>query len=148
MSVVEALKAARAAGVELALDGDDLVLKAASAPPAAVLDALSRHKAENPERSPAGRCLGCGDREHAHDPLLPYGTEPSGHVWLHSRCWPAWYAARQAKAVSMLTARGISAPVVRPMKREEQSKHLSFYVTTEVATAKNQSAFHRQMNGG
>ena len=123
MSAVEALKAARAAGVELALDGDDLVLKAASAPPAAVLDALSRHKAEimvrlrpaedgwsaedwqvffekragivefdgglprpeaearafaccvvewlnrNPERSPAGRCLGCGHREHAHDPL-------------------------------------------------------------------------------
>jgi hypothetical protein len=30
MSAVEALKAARAAGVELALDGDDLVLKAAS----------------------------------------------------------------------------------------------------------------------
>ena len=46
MSAVEALKAARAAGVELALDGDDLVLEAASAPPAAVLDALSRHKAE------------------------------------------------------------------------------------------------------
>jgi hypothetical protein len=46
MSAVEALKAARAAGIELALDGDDLALKAASAPPAAVLDALSRHKAE------------------------------------------------------------------------------------------------------
>src|SRR5262249_46508001 len=46
MSAIAALKAARAAGVELALDGDDLVLKAASAPPAAVLDALSRHKAE------------------------------------------------------------------------------------------------------
>ena len=114
----------------LGIDGDDLVLEAASAPPAAVLDALSRYKAEivallrpaetagrprtgrsyfderagivefdgglpraeaeaqafdccvvewlnrNPERSPAGRCLGCGDREHAHDPLLPYGVEP------------------------------------------------------------------------
>jgi hypothetical protein len=46
MSAIAALKAARAAGVELALDGDDLALKAASAPPAAVLDALSRHKAE------------------------------------------------------------------------------------------------------
>src|SRR5262249_8323415 len=46
MRAVEALKAARAAGVELALDGDDLALKAASAPPAAVLDALSLHKAE------------------------------------------------------------------------------------------------------
>ena len=36
MSAVAALKAARAAGVELALDGDDLVLEAASAPPVAV----------------------------------------------------------------------------------------------------------------
>src|SRR5262245_61199408 len=129
MTAAEALKAARAAGVELALDGENLVLNAASAPPAAVLDALSRHKAEivvllrpgrhgwsaedwqvffderagivefdgglsrpeaeaqafaccvvewlnrNPEHSPAGRCLVCGDREHAHDPLLPYGAE-------------------------------------------------------------------------
>jgi hypothetical protein len=37
---------ARAAGVHLGIDGDDLVLEAASAPPTAVLDALSRHKAE------------------------------------------------------------------------------------------------------
>jgi hypothetical protein len=142
MSAFETLKAARAACVELALDGDDLVLNAASAPPAAVLDALARHKAEvvvllrpghdgwsaedwqvffderagivefdggkprpeaeaqafaccivewlnrNPERLPAGRFLGCGDREHAHDPLLPYGAEPTGHAWLHGRCWP------------------------------------------------------------
>jgi hypothetical protein len=200
MSAAEALKAARAAGVELALDGDDLALEAASAPPAAVLDALFLHKAEimmllrppedgwsaedwqvffeeragivefdgglsraeaqafaccivewlnrNPERSPAGRCLGCGDREHVHDPLLPYGTEPNRHVWLHSRCWPAWYEARQAKAVSTLTAMGISAPVVRPMKREERSKHLPSDATRESRTAKNQFAFQRQMNGG
>jgi len=46
MRAVEALKAARAAGVHLGVDGDALVLDAASAPPAAVLDALSRHKAE------------------------------------------------------------------------------------------------------
>jgi hypothetical protein len=46
MNVALAIKAARAAGIELALDGDDLALSAASAPPAAVLDALSRHKAE------------------------------------------------------------------------------------------------------
>ena len=122
MNAAEALRTARAAGVELRLDGDDLVLSADSEPPAAVLDALSLHKAEivamlrpgpdgwsaedwqayyderagviefdgglpraqaeaqafdcyvvdwlnlNPERSPAGRCLGCGDREYAHDP--------------------------------------------------------------------------------
>ena len=46
MSAAEALKAARAAGIELALDGDDLALSAASEPPAAVLDAVSRHKAQ------------------------------------------------------------------------------------------------------
>ena len=46
MNAVLALNAARAAGIELALDGDDLVLRAASAPPAAMLDALSRHKAD------------------------------------------------------------------------------------------------------
>ena len=162
MSAAEALKAARAAGVHLGIAGDDLVLKASTPPPAAVLDALSRHKAEivvllrpagdgwsaedwqvffderggiaefdgglqrpeaeaqafaccvvegqvrNPERSPAGRCLGCGDREYAHDPLLPYGVEPTGHVWLHSRCWEAWHAGRKAEAVVTLSTLGIS----------------------------------------
>jgi hypothetical protein len=200
MSAVDTLKAARAAGVELAIDGDNLALKAASAPPAAVLDALSRHKAEivallrpaedgwsaedwqvffeeragivefdgglsraeaeaqafaccvvewlnrNPERASAGRCLGCGDREHAHDPLLPYGAEPAGHVWLHSRCWPAWCAARKAKAVSALAAMGISALVGCPMKREEQPKHSPSDEAREFHTARNQFAFQRQMN--
>jgi hypothetical protein len=46
MNAADALKTARAAGVEVLLDGDDLALNAASAPPAAVLDALSLHKAE------------------------------------------------------------------------------------------------------
>jgi hypothetical protein len=190
MSAVEALKAARAAGVELALDGDDLALKAASAPSAAVLDALSRHKAEimvllrpaedgwsaedwqvffeeragivefdgglpraeaeaqafarcvvewlnrNPERSPAGRCLGCGDREHAHDPLLPYGVEPAGHVWLHSRCRPTWYAARKAKAASALAAMGIMAPVIHPMEQKRHAEHPPSDATRELSTAK------------
>jgi hypothetical protein len=161
MSATEALQAARAAGVELAIDGNDLVLEAASTPPVAVLDALSRHKTEivallqpgrdgwsaedwqaffdkraeiaefddglprakaeaqataccvvewlnrNPASSPPGRCLGCGDREHAYDPLLPFGIEPTGHAWLHSRCWPAWSAARKEEAVFALKAMGI-----------------------------------------
>jgi hypothetical protein len=162
MKTIDALQAARAVGITIAVHGDDLVLEAASTPPAEVLDALSRHKTEivallrpgrdgwsaedwqvffderagiaqfdgglaraeaeaqafdccvvewlnrNPERSPPGCCLGCGDREHAHDPLLPYGVEPYGHAWLHSRCWSAWYEARKAKAVSALTAIGIN----------------------------------------
>ena len=163
MSAADALKAARAAGVELALDGDDLALKAASAPPAALLDALSRHKPEiivllrpaeegwsaedwqvfderagivefdsglprdqpegrafaacvaewlnrDPVRSPAGCCLGCGRSEHAHDKLLPFGTESTGHAWLHSCCWPVWHAERKAEAVAALAAMGIDLP--------------------------------------
>jgi hypothetical protein len=45
MTAIEALRAARAAGVEIDLHGDDLVLEASSPPPDAVLDALSRNKA-------------------------------------------------------------------------------------------------------
>jgi hypothetical protein len=157
MSAAEALKAARAAGIELALDGDDLALSAASEPPAAVLDAVSRHKAQivallrpgrdgwsgedwlaffderagiaefdgglpraeaeaqafaccvvewlnrHPACSPPGRCHGCGGREDTYDTLLPYGTEPTGQAWLHSRCWAAWHARRKAAAVAVLS---------------------------------------------
>ena len=164
MSAAEALKAARAAGIELGIDGDALTLEAATAPPPAVLDVLARHKAgivallrpaedgwsgedwqaffderagiaefdggcrvreaearafaccvvewlnRNPVRSPPGRCLGCGESEHAHDPLLPFGTEAGGHAWLHSRCWPAWHAARKAEAIAALAAMGIDQP--------------------------------------
>lgn len=46
MSAADAIKAARVAGVELRLDGDDLVLEAQAAPPPAVLELLRRHKAE------------------------------------------------------------------------------------------------------
>lgn len=45
MSVSDALRAARQAGVAIGLVRDDLVLTAAEKPPAAVLDLLSRNKA-------------------------------------------------------------------------------------------------------
>ena len=102
----------------------------------------------NPERSSAGRCLGCGDREHAHDPLLPYGVEPAGHVWLHSRCWPAWYEARKAKAASALAAMGIMAPVFHPMEPRRRTEQPPSDATRASRTAKNQFACQRQMNGG
>jgi hypothetical protein len=165
MKAMGALQAARAAGIDLEADGDDLVLGADSEPSAEVLEDLVRHKAEiiallrhglgvwsaedwkaffderagiaefdaglsraqaearafaccivewlnrNPASSPSGRCLGCGGREHAQDPLLPYGVEPAGHAWLHSRCWPAWYASRKAEAAAALAAMGIDRPV-------------------------------------
>ena len=57
----------------------------------------------NPARSPPGRCHGCGDAEHGYDLLLPFGTEPTGHASLHSRCWPAWHASRTAEAIAALS---------------------------------------------
>ncbi len=58
-------------------------------------------------RSPPGRCLACGKAEHGQDPLLPFGTETTGHAWLHSRCWSAWHASRKAEAVAALSNFGI-----------------------------------------
>src|SRR5437870_4196465 len=46
MSATEVLKAARASGIRIRIDGDDLVLEASAPPPSAVLDLLARHKAE------------------------------------------------------------------------------------------------------
>jgi hypothetical protein len=46
MSAAEALKTARNAGIRVGIDGTDLVLEAPSPPPSAVLDALSRNKAD------------------------------------------------------------------------------------------------------
>jgi hypothetical protein len=168
VSAAEALKAARAAGVELRLDGEGIVLKASVPPPAAILTLLSRYKLgvvallrpgrdgwsaedwraffderagiaefdgglprleaearaftccvaewlnRNPVRSPPDRCLRCGEAEQGHDPLLPLGTESTGHAWLHSRCWSGWHAARQAEATDALEAMGIATPAGFP----------------------------------
>ena len=46
MKALEALKAARATGIVILIDGDDLVLQASAPPNQSVLDALSRNKAE------------------------------------------------------------------------------------------------------
>src|SRR6188472_2812423 len=46
MSAVEALKAARAAGIQLAIKGEDLVLEAPAPPSPVVIDLLRRHKTE------------------------------------------------------------------------------------------------------
>jgi hypothetical protein len=60
----------------------------------------------NAERSPPGRCLGCGGVEDSAHSLLPVGSENS-HVWLHSRCWEGWYAGRRDEAVAGLSVFGI-----------------------------------------
>jgi hypothetical protein len=174
MSAVEALKAARAAGVRLRVDGDDLVLKGSASPP--LLDLLKRYKAEimallrpagdgwsaedwrvfyderagiaefdgglpraeaearafacclaewlnrNFVPSPPGRCLRCGSSDHRLDPILPYGMESTGHVWLHSRCWPAWHAGRKAEAATALARVGIVRFEKIPLKLDQAAK--------------------------
>jgi hypothetical protein len=45
MSAAEAFAAACAAGIQISIDGDDLVLQASAPPPAEVLDLLATHKA-------------------------------------------------------------------------------------------------------
>jgi hypothetical protein len=165
VSAAEALREARAAGIQINVDGDDLLLEAATPPSAAILDLLSGNKTgilavlrpdvdgrspedwqilfeeraaisefhgahsraqaeeyafaccvaewlnRNPVASIAGCCLGCGGGHHAHDPLLPYGIEPTGHAWLHSRCWEAWHAARKREAAAALKAMGVGKPM-------------------------------------
>ena len=54
--------------------------------------------------------LPVGDREYGYDPLVPYGVEPTGHAWLHSRCWEAWHAARKREAAAALEAMGVGKP--------------------------------------
>jgi hypothetical protein len=161
MSAVTALRVARAAGVELALAGNDLSLKATSEPPVIVLEALVRHKSEivallrpgpdgwsaedwqlyfeeraaveefdggllradaeaqafeccvvewlnrNPTPSAAGSCLWCGQPETHGAVVVPYGTHPGTHAWLHTECWPAWQEFRRSQAREALTRIGI-----------------------------------------
>ena len=46
MNAADAITLARAAGVRLRTDGDDLLLESSAPPPPAVLDLLSQHKAD------------------------------------------------------------------------------------------------------
>jgi hypothetical protein len=168
MSAIQALSAARAFGIHLELDGDDLLLEASEPPPDAVLGALSRHKTEiiamlrpgrdgwsaddwrlyfeeraavaefdgglpragaeaqafeccivawlnrNPAPSVAGRCAWCGHAGSHNTVVLPFGTEPGTHTWLHPECWPEWRNVRRNQALETLTRNGIGCLSERP----------------------------------
>jgi hypothetical protein len=159
VSAFQALRAARAAGILIEVEGDDLLLEASASPPTAVLDALSRHKPEilrmlrpvkdgwsdedwrlyfgeraavaefdgglprdkaevqafeccivkwldlNPTPSAPGHCAWCG-RSESHA-VLPYGTEPGTHVWLHRECWSEWQKMRRSEAHEALHRMGV-----------------------------------------
>jgi hypothetical protein len=167
MSAVQVLGAARAFGIQLELEGDDLLLEALEPPPETILAALSRHKPEvvrllhsakdgcspeywhvlfhqraafaefagglpradaeahaveccivewlnrNPTPSAAGRCLWCGQTETHGAVVVPYGTEPGTHAWLHAECWPAWHEFRRSHAQKTLMRMGIGGDPIR-----------------------------------
>ena len=181
MSAAQALSAARAVGIHLEVDGDDLLLESSAPPPSAILEMLSQHKAEilsvlrpgrdgwsaedwllffeeraaiaefdgglprtkadaqalaccivewlnrNPTPSAPGRCVWCGQAENRHAAVLPYGTEPGTHIWLHAECWPAWQEVRRSQATEALMRMGVgthdcveAAPAVIRQTRQQQ----------------------------
>ena len=119
MTVTEALQLARSQGVEVTLDGDDLVLKAEAAPAPGLLAILGRGKwdivaalrlreAEERRRivqwvndhfaaSPPGVCAHCGAGPRSDDPfVLLFVGNDRGEV--HSSCHSTRLAEREAEA--------------------------------------------------
>jgi hypothetical protein len=56
--------------------------------------------------SAPGRCAWCGKPELPGAVVLPFGTEPASHTWLHAECWPTWYQARREEAIAALRTMG------------------------------------------
>jgi hypothetical protein len=67
-----------------------------------VIEWLNQHAV----RSAAGWCQACRGNGVVK-PLLPYGTETTGHVWLHAECWPSWHVGRRDEAQAALKAMGV-----------------------------------------
>ena len=68
-----------------------------------VIEWLNRH----PAPSAPGRCAWCGRPEAPGAVVLPFGTEPGTHTWLHAECWSAWHDARRADAIAALRVMGL-----------------------------------------
>lgn len=52
--------------------------------PCCVVEWVNQH----PAPSAPGRCARCGKSESPGAVVLPFGTEPGTHTWLHAECWP------------------------------------------------------------
>jgi hypothetical protein len=63
---------------------------------------------QHPAPSQSGRCAWCGRPESPGAVVVPFGTEPGTHAWLHADCWPAWYQRRREEAVFALRGMGIT----------------------------------------
>ena len=69
-----------------------------------LIEWLNQHLAP----SAPGQCTWCGRPETSQGIVLPFGTEPGTHIWLHGECWPAWYRIRKKDAVAALNAMGLA----------------------------------------
>jgi hypothetical protein len=69
-----------------------------------VVEWLNQH----PAPSAPGRCEWCGKPESSGAVVVPFGTEPGTHAWLHAECWSAWYQRRREEAVLALRGMGIT----------------------------------------
>jgi hypothetical protein len=58
----------------------------------------------NPCPSEPGRCAHCGGQEVSGAAVVPFGTEPGRHTWLHAECWSAWCHERTTEATKALQA--------------------------------------------
>ena len=70
-----------------------------------VIEWLNQH----PAPSAPGRCAWCGKAESAGAVVLPFGTEPGTHTWLHAECWSVWHQARRSEAIATLRLMDIRA---------------------------------------
>jgi hypothetical protein len=68
----------------------------------------------NPKPSPAGICTWCGQADTKGSVVLPFGSDPGTHAWLHATCWQAWHQSRRIEAIATLASFGIQL-------RDEQS---------------------------
>ena len=64
---------------------------------------------DHPTPSPAGRCAWCGHVERPDAVVLPFGTVPGTHTWLHASCWRPWHEARRAAAATALGKPGTAS---------------------------------------
>jgi len=76
----------------------------------------------NSVHSPPGRCLGCGAAEQVHDPLLPFGTETSGHAWLHSTLLAGMAQRAKGRRVHRAGGCGYRATEDKPMTGKRTRK--------------------------
>jgi hypothetical protein len=88
----------------------DMLLRSADAEAQAFEVRIVQWLNRNPAPSRPGRCTLCGEPESPSAVVLPFGTEPGTHAWLHAECWLTWSEARRADAIAALAKIGIQAP--------------------------------------